>query len=232
MLVTTSTSGTQDPEGRSLNCRDEANRKTRLKPLRIYWPFIRFGSTDASEVERVAIKYMRKGFRLFDKHLNILTPRNCLEAATLDGSNTILLVREADINIDIKLESSVSELPSTQASTSEEGPKKRGRRGRREPSWSSLCVAVEELGPGKRHGRDEDIFRYYTLSLSSIQILDGLYYVMCSSSQPQSLGNHREVQSKCVRIDTFLHVWYFKKTHPKFHVHYSQRSLTLHSVEV
>ena len=86
------------------------------------------GSIDPSEVERVAIKYMRKGFRLFDKHLNILTPRNCLEAATIDGSNIILLIPEAEIDIGERLESSVSELVSAQASSFEEGPRKRGRR--------------------------------------------------------------------------------------------------------
>ncbi|KAL6242584.1 hypothetical protein RBB50_010230 [Rhinocladiella similis] len=83
---------------------------------------------EPSEVERVAIKYMRKGIRLFDKELNILTPRNCFEAATIAGSNTVLLVPEAEINIDEKLESSISELVSRPASSTEEGPIKRGRR--------------------------------------------------------------------------------------------------------
>ena len=49
--------------------------------------------SDPSEVERVAVKYMRKRIRLFDTGLNILTPADCFEAATADGSNTILLIR-------------------------------------------------------------------------------------------------------------------------------------------
>ncbi|KAK6380192.1 hypothetical protein LTS17_005381 [Exophiala oligosperma] len=86
-------------------------------------------TTDPTEVERVAIKYMRKGIRLFDRALNILTPRNCFEAATSDGNNTILLIPESEINIGEKLESSVSKLLTAQSPTSKEGPRKRGRQG-------------------------------------------------------------------------------------------------------
>ena len=81
-----------------------------------------------SEVERVAMKYMRKGIRLFDKNLVILAPKNCFEAATIDGSNTILLVRDTEMDIEGKLESSISELVSKPASSPGEGPNKRGRR--------------------------------------------------------------------------------------------------------
>ncbi len=35
--------------------------------------------SDPSEVERVAVKYMRKQIRLFDTELNILTPQGCFE---------------------------------------------------------------------------------------------------------------------------------------------------------
>jgi len=48
--------------------------------------------SDPSEVERVAVKYMRKRIRLFDTELNILTPQGCFEAATADGRNIILLI--------------------------------------------------------------------------------------------------------------------------------------------
>jgi hypothetical protein len=41
---------------------------------------------DPSEIERVAVKYMRKHGRLFDTKLNILTPADCFEAATASVS--------------------------------------------------------------------------------------------------------------------------------------------------
>lgn len=66
--------------------------------------------SDTSAVERMAVKYMRKQIRVFDTNLHILTPRNCFEAAIADGRNTILLIRESDINIDGKLEASVTKL--------------------------------------------------------------------------------------------------------------------------
>ena len=81
--------------------------------------------SDPSEVERVAKKYMRKRIRLFDTELNILTPRGCFEAALADGTNTILLIPEAEISIDEELEASVSELVSN---TNTERDHKRGRR--------------------------------------------------------------------------------------------------------
>jgi hypothetical protein len=81
--------------------------------------------SDPSEVERVAKKYMRKRIRLFDTALNILTPRDCFEAALADETNTILLIPEAEIDIDKELEASVSELASN---TDTEPNLKRGRR--------------------------------------------------------------------------------------------------------
>ena len=60
----------------------------------------------------MAKKYMRKKIRLFDTALNILTPRECFEAAIADGINTILLILESEISIDEELEASVSELAS------------------------------------------------------------------------------------------------------------------------
>jgi len=55
--------------------------------------------SDPSEVERVAKKYMRKGIRPFDSSGNVLVPRTCFQAATADGSNTILLVPEKSIKV-------------------------------------------------------------------------------------------------------------------------------------
>ena len=81
--------------------------------------------SDPSEIERLAVKYMRKQIRLFDTELNILTPADCFEAATADGSNTILLIPEAEINISEELETSISKLASEGESTTE--GRKRGR---------------------------------------------------------------------------------------------------------
>jgi hypothetical protein len=50
--------------------------------------------------------------RLFDTKLNILTPADCLEAATADGSNTSLLIPEVEIDINEELENSISNLAS------------------------------------------------------------------------------------------------------------------------
>jgi hypothetical protein len=71
---------------------------------------------------------MRKQIRLFDTELNILTPRDCFEAAIANGKNTILLMPENEIDIGQELEASIAELVSERDSTAEEGPKKRGRR--------------------------------------------------------------------------------------------------------
>ncbi len=84
--------------------------------------------SDPSEVERVAVKYMRKRIRLFDTELNILTPQDCFAAATAKGKNIILLIPESAIDITGELEASISELISKEGSTGQESPKKRGRR--------------------------------------------------------------------------------------------------------
>lgn len=83
--------------------------------------------SDTSEVERVAVKYMRKKIRLFDTELNILTPQGCFEAATADGRNIILMIPETGIDISGELEASISELVSKEDSTAKGSPKKRGR---------------------------------------------------------------------------------------------------------
>jgi hypothetical protein len=68
--------------------------------------------SNPSEIKRVAVKYMRKYIRLFDTKLNILTPIDYFEAATADGSNTILLIPETEIDITKELENSISKLAS------------------------------------------------------------------------------------------------------------------------
>ena len=69
---------------------------------------------------------MRKQMRLLDTDLNILTPRNCFQAAIADGSNTLLVIPEKEIDINEQLEASVSELPSVSDSHAGVG-RKRGR---------------------------------------------------------------------------------------------------------
>ena len=55
---------------------------------------------DSSEVGRVAKKNVRKGLRLFDLNMHLLTPENCFEAVTEDGTNTIVLLPQNELNID------------------------------------------------------------------------------------------------------------------------------------
>ena len=83
--------------------------------------------SDTSEVERVAVKYMRKQIRLFDSELNILTPRDCFERATANGRNVVLLIPEKDIDISEELEASASKLVPDEHSDQEAPANKRGR---------------------------------------------------------------------------------------------------------
>jgi hypothetical protein len=79
--------------------------------------------SDTAEVERVAVKYMRKRIRLFDEELNILHPRDCFEAATANKKNLIRLIPESEIDIGKHLETSID------VSTMPEYPaNKKGRR--------------------------------------------------------------------------------------------------------
>ena len=55
---------------------------------------------DSSEVGRVAKKNVRKGLRLFDLNMHLLTPENCFEAVTEDGTNTIVLLPQSELDID------------------------------------------------------------------------------------------------------------------------------------
>jgi hypothetical protein len=60
-------------------------------------------SSNPSEVEQVAKKYIRKGIRPFDSSLNLLVPRTCFQAAITNRSNTILLVPENSIQVNNQL---------------------------------------------------------------------------------------------------------------------------------
>lgn len=78
--------------------------------------------SDPSEVKRIAMKYMRKWERMyiFDTNLRMLTPQTCFEDVTADGTNTILLIPERDIDTD-NLPSSVPEKRSDLQTNSEAG---------------------------------------------------------------------------------------------------------------
>jgi hypothetical protein len=69
-------------------------------------------SSDLSEIEQIAVKYIRKReqIRVYDTDLNILTPQMCFQAAIANGSNILLLIPEKEIDINKELEASVSRL--------------------------------------------------------------------------------------------------------------------------
>jgi hypothetical protein len=56
--------------------------------------------SDPSEVERVAKKYMRKKFWIFNTGQRMLSPQECFQAVTQDGANTILLIPQSELVID------------------------------------------------------------------------------------------------------------------------------------
>ena len=56
--------------------------------------------SDSSEIEKVAMKWVREKWRLFNTELRMLAPQQCYDAAITDGTYTILLMRESDVNID------------------------------------------------------------------------------------------------------------------------------------
>jgi hypothetical protein len=50
--------------------------------------------SDPSLVERVAKKYTRKNYSLYDLQLQSLSPAQCYRAATSDGNNAVFLISE------------------------------------------------------------------------------------------------------------------------------------------
>ncbi len=76
--------------------------------------------SDPSEVVRVAKKNTRKGLRMFDTNMHLLTPDNCFGAVTADGTNTIVLVPQRELHIDEQVLDSASVL----AMVDDEGSKK------------------------------------------------------------------------------------------------------------
>ena len=80
-------------------------------------------SSDLSEIERIAVKYMRKKeqMRVYDTDLNILTPQMCVQAAIANRGNILLLIPERDIDINEELEASVAQLLSESDSQEDDG---------------------------------------------------------------------------------------------------------------
>jgi hypothetical protein len=78
-------------------------------------------SSDPSEIERIALKYMRKKeqMRVYDTDLNSLTPQMCFRAALAHQSHILLLIAERDIVINEELGASVSQLLSESGLQSE-----------------------------------------------------------------------------------------------------------------
>ncbi|KIW35777.1 uncharacterized protein PV06_11881, partial [Exophiala oligosperma] len=79
--------------------------------------------SDPSEVMRVAKKNIRKGLRIFDTNMHLLTSDNCFEAVTTDGTNIIVLVPQRELDIDEQVLDSASVL----AMADEESSKRQAR---------------------------------------------------------------------------------------------------------
>jgi len=63
---------------------------------------------DPSEVERVAKEMVRNGMRLFDTELRLLAPQECYQEVVIDGTNTILLIPNAEMDINDEIMASAS----------------------------------------------------------------------------------------------------------------------------
>ena len=84
--------------------------------------------SDPSEVARVAKKNTRKGLRTFDTNAQLLGPDDCFEAVTSDGTNTILLIPQNELNIDDRLLDSASVVSSRAREEVEDSQAKRQAR--------------------------------------------------------------------------------------------------------
>jgi hypothetical protein len=90
----------------------EANASQRRLPARIFvmlWAYNELKEQerplpiDRDEVTRVMAKKERLGFRLFDTFGRALSSKNCFDAVVRNGTNTILLSRVADIDVNRQL---------------------------------------------------------------------------------------------------------------------------------
>ena len=59
--------------------------------------------SDSFEIEKVAMNWVRGKWRLFNTELRMLAPQQCYDAVIANGTYTILLIRESEIDIDNEL---------------------------------------------------------------------------------------------------------------------------------
>jgi len=97
-------------EKRSDNTKIRINFKFREEGFWKDASFLTIDPFDPSEVERVAKKKIREKIRLFDTELRMLTPQECYQAVMIDGTYTILLIRESEIYIDDELQISAMDV--------------------------------------------------------------------------------------------------------------------------
>ena len=80
--------------------------------------------SDTSEIKRVAKENMRKKIRLFDSNLRMLMPRDCFEAATTNGTNSIYLIPHASLNAINEIAATAPEIRNNLMSCEELGRKR------------------------------------------------------------------------------------------------------------
>ena len=97
-------------EKRSDNTKIRINFKFREEGSWKDASFLMIDPFDPSEVERVAKKKIREKIRLFDTELRMLTPQECYQAVMIDGTYTVLLIRESEIYIDDELQISAMDV--------------------------------------------------------------------------------------------------------------------------
>ncbi len=97
-------------EKRSDNTKIRINFKFREEGFWKDASFLMIDPFDPSEVERVAKKKIREKIRLFDTELRMLTPQECYQAVMIDGTYTVLLIRESEIYIDDELQISAMDV--------------------------------------------------------------------------------------------------------------------------
>jgi len=91
-------------EKRSDNTKIRINFKFREEDFWKDASFLMIDSFDSFEVERVAKKKIREKIRLFDIELRMLTSQECYQAVMINGTYTVLLIRESEIYIDDELQ--------------------------------------------------------------------------------------------------------------------------------
>jgi hypothetical protein len=88
-------------------------------------PALVVDSSDPSEVERVAKKCMWKGFRVLDTNQRMLSPQECFQVVTQNGTNTILLIPQNELVIDDTALDFISDIQTDAVSDREHRSKRR-----------------------------------------------------------------------------------------------------------